>query len=1153
MPVQFILGRAGSGKTQVCLDGIAALCAADPLGPAAFWLVPRQATFQCERRLACGAGLPGFCRARVVSFESLNELVMAECGNTAVPEVSAAGRQMVLGHLLRREQPRLKFFASVARRTGLAAELDAAFSEIERSGKTVEELSQLLAEVAADGDIDAAALAKTADLHLLYEAYESYLGQDRLDPHRRMGQLLETVETCGLLRGATVYVDAFYDFSFFEREILARLAKAARALYLTLPIDPAAEVLENPHLNPADLSVFHRTEKAYRLLWHALVNRGVRVEPPVILERPWRFVNPSLGLLEKSLTAPRPPIYTGAPQHVTFVEAPDRRAEVDAVARQIRAWLADGLRLRDIGVIARGAEDYREVLDASFAEHGIPFFIDRRRSAMHHPLVQFARSAVAVALRDWPHDAAISLLKGGLAGASTDDADAVENYVLQHRIRGEGWRRPWDFRGAEPRGEPDDDRPAAAEEVERVEAVRFALVEGLSPVADALAGGGKVKVRDAASALCEAFETFGVRDALSGWIASATAAGDLQAAEEHAQVWAEVAKLLEQMVDLLGEEVVSPRDFADVLEYGLEQFDLAIIPPTVDQVLVGSADRTRTPPLRAVAVLGLNEGTFPLARHEASILSDAERRVFERHDLDLAPGGRRATLDEAFWGYQALTRAGERLMLTRPCSDEGGRKQNPSSLWERARALFPTVGITSVPRPSAEEISTVGTPRQLLTTLMDWARDGGKLDQPAAGLYDWFARHPADGGPVDLMRQRAWPALSYDNAAALSPAVAAGLFPQPLRTSVSRIETFAACPFQHFARYGLNLREREDQGQVTPMDLGNAYHRVLEGVVGRAVREKLDWAEKDGGADLGSTISTLAGQIGEQLRGEIMLSSGRNRYLLDRVEKTLREVVDAQRAVSGRGGFRPKYAELEFGTEGRGLGPFSLETPKGRTVSLRGQIDRVDVLEGGSAAVVVDYKLRQNQALKLDRAYHGLSLQLLTYLLVLQSNGTNLADQSTALKPAAAFYVRLLREVKKIKDPAEAVEINDPLFRLRQKPRGVFDDSFADALDANQKPGSRSEVIFHYIKKDECIGSDTDSLPSAEFAALVGWVGRRIGELVDRLLDGEIGVRPYRIGTETPCPRCDYRSVCRFDPSTDRYRFLEPMRADEVLVQIGAK
>src|SRR6266699_172622 len=123
MAVRLVIGRARSGKTRRCFDGVVEALRAEPLGPPVYWIVPKQATFMTERHLTCASGLGGFCRARVLSFEALGEEILEECGGAAVPEVTALGRQMILGHLLRKHQPRLRFFAQAARQAGLAAKL----------------------------------------------------------------------------------------------------------------------------------------------------------------------------------------------------------------------------------------------------------------------------------------------------------------------------------------------------------------------------------------------------------------------------------------------------------------------------------------------------------------------------------------------------------------------------------------------------------------------------------------------------------------------------------------------------------------------------------------------------------------------------------------------------------------------------------------------------------------------------------------------------------------------------------------------------------------------------------------------------------------------------------------------------------------------
>src|SRR5215218_2831706 len=196
MGVRLVIGRAGTGKTRRCFDSVVAALRADPLGPPIYWIVPKQATFQTERWLTCAGGLGGLCRARIVSFESLGEAILEECGGAAIPEVTALGRQMILGHLLRKHQKDLRFFAQAARHAGLATKLDATFADFERHGRDAADLANLQADlshiVARTGE-QQALFDKVHDLRLIYDAYTAYLGQERLDRHRRLEQVLSRI------------------------------------------------------------------------------------------------------------------------------------------------------------------------------------------------------------------------------------------------------------------------------------------------------------------------------------------------------------------------------------------------------------------------------------------------------------------------------------------------------------------------------------------------------------------------------------------------------------------------------------------------------------------------------------------------------------------------------------------------------------------------------------------------------------------------------------------------------------------------------------------------------------------------------------------------------------------------------------------------
>jgi ATP-dependent helicase/DNAse subunit B len=1320
MAVQFVIGRAGSGKTRRCLAAILAALRDEPLGPPVYLILPKQATFQAERALACAAG--AFCRARVVSFEQLGREIFAWAGGNVIPEVTPLGRQMVIGHLLRQLKPRLRFFASSARQPGLAVELDAAFAEFERSGKTVAELDTIIDDLTVAGPVDVdgvSLLAKLRDLRLVYDAYTTFLGQERLDPHRRLQQVLGCLDGCPPLRGATVYVEGFTEFSDHERRLLAGLAKVAARLTITLPLDPASPLLCDPHALPDEAGLFLQPEQTYRRLWFTFAEENVTVEKPLRLTDAHRFAEPVLAMLERAMfpervdhdprhgaeptlfdtgpasrqTGPRASVLAhGTPKHtpvdtvpgpdrsvdtivgpdrspgchghvlmpvepgrappppVRLTLAPHRPAEVDAAARGIRALWRQGYRLRDIAVLVRDLEPYHALIDASFREHGIAHFVDRRRTAAHHPLLQFVRSVFQIVRFEWPNEAVLGLMKSGLAGLSLAEADEVENYVDAHRIRGEAWAspEPWSFRRRITRSE--DANPETPDHPENADALRRRVVDRLRPTASLLRLNESLTVREIATELFTLLDRFRVREALAAWAAAAAAAGDPEQAAEHEQVWAEFADLADQMVDLLGAERVTLADFIDVLESGLERFDLALTPPTVDQVLVGQVDRTRTPKLKAVFLLGLNEGEFPRVAREPSVLTEPERKELRRRKVELDADRRRQLQDEDFLGYVAFTRASHRVIASRTRADDAGKPVNASRFWHRLRELVPDAPVEEIPRDTRDEPRFMETPRQVLVGLMRWARESAPLAAPSVtpapplspspgtpgeggervlasgaedphpnplpayrargpegesaapslplsgtpgrgregsftcpgdepplsptlspayrgegemqaslvrcaplreqsfwpALYQWLATYPRDDDAIGTLRTIAWRAIGYANGATLAAELAERLFKTPFESTPRQLETFATCPFKHYLKYGLGLASREAAG-VTNLDLSQVYHQVLDIVVKEVLERNADWQA------LGKTVTpdvirTYAQAVGQALKGELMLSTARNKYLLGRVERTLNEVVASQAEMMRRGQFRPSFTGVAFGEKGA-LPALRVTTPHGRHAVLHGSIDRVDVLPGGTHAAVFDYKLSAGP-LSMQDVYYGMSLQLLTYLLVLQANGAELAGQP--ITPVAAFYLPLVRRIRDVKHPEDATSPDTPKFHLRVKPRGVFDATYLDALDQSLENGAFSDVVVAYKSKDGGLGrrNASDVADPAEFAALLSFVMRRIGQLADQIVAGRVDIAPYWINRQTPCGRCDYRSVCRFETSVNRYTILQPLRREDVLKKL---
>ena len=150
--------------------------------------------------------------------------------------------------------------------------------------------------------------------------------------------------------------------------------------------------------------------------------------------------------------------------------------------------------------------------------------------------------------------------------------------------------------------------------------------------------------------------------------------------------------------------------------------------------------------------------------------------------------------------------------------------------------------------------------------------------------------------------------------------------------------------------------------------------------------------------------------------------------------------------------------------------------------------------------------------------------------------------------------VDLLRRLEPVDHPADAVPPEEPVFHLKTKPRGIVHQGFATSFDSELAPGKSSDVIQAKLKKDgtpAAVGNDLATGP--EIGGLLEYVKAKVGELADQIMDGKITVEPYKMRTETPCPHCEYRSVCRFQPGMNRYHHVEILGRDQVIQRINDK
>ncbi|MFQ5413502.1 MAG: PD-(D/E)XK nuclease family protein, partial [Phycisphaerae bacterium] len=683
--------------------------------------------------------------------------------------LSEPARAMVLQHLVAARSSELRYYRRVDRFTGFFDRLAATIAELIQEGVVPDAVSE--AADRGDGDTAGAAAdpvqrAKLHDVGLIYRAYVDYLGDDRLDPSQYLQAARDGLAQCDWVDGAHLWVDGFASLMWQEVATLVALARRCAAVEITVLMDPGMVDVRGG-ASAAAHRLFAKTYRTYDDLRRALLDAGLDVAEPVLLaeRRCPRFArSAALDRLERGLFEPgaaRDGADAEAAADVSVVALPSRRVEAAYAASLIRRWVRDAStahRYRDIALIVRDLEPYHDLMSSALRAAGIPFFIDRRRPTAHHPLVEWLRSVTAMASDGMSPTSVRGALKTDLFPITTDAADELENYVIARGVAGvDAWRGgDWsaasrrDYGGAA-------DTPSAYESaaLARINHARRVLIDAVGPWLE-VATGGALTGAAWSGALVSLMQRLGVERRLEAWALEAAGAGDLDLAEEHRQVWRDTIAFLDDLAFALQDVRLGVGDFSRVLEAGLSRFTLGLAPPMLDQVLVGSIERSRHPEIKAAIIVGFYDGAFPRPATEDAILNDDDRALLERAGVRIGPPARRRTLDESLLLYVAATRACASLVFTYAAADNDGKQLRVSPYVDAVRAACPGLGVTRIDDPArTRDMWDILAPADAVRRLAMEFRGRGPLeddDAPARGRWNELY----DAIRPDAARTTAW-------------------------------------------------------------------------------------------------------------------------------------------------------------------------------------------------------------------------------------------------------------------------------------------------------------------------------------------------------------------------------------------------------------
>lgn len=1179
--IEFIVGRAGTGKTEACLSDMCERMAAQPLGTPLILLLPEHMTYKAERALAARVSRGhGFLRGYVFGFRRFARYVLMETGALSVTRISEVGRRILLRQILSHHAKKkdLAVFGRAVRRRGFTESLSAIIKEC----KSYRITSGVLRDTAESLSGQEKLAGKLRDMALLSEEFDAAMAGKATDSEDMMEALAGVLPRAAIMKGAEVWLDGFLFFNPQEMEVLREILATASSVHIALPmagvLDAQGKVFLRLPENEQEAGLFHRSYCTYQSVL-AMAHKefgACRTILVRLLGQARRYAKgTALPALEQKLfRLGAEPIAEKA--GVCLAEMANRRIEVECVAADIlRLVRESGWRYRDIGVLVRDHDAYDGLIPLVFEEYGIAFFADSKRPIMHHPLAELMRSALDVVTKNWSYETVFRYLRAGFSPLVREDVDRLENYVLEFGIRGRkrwqqeeswSWHRRFSLEGED---RVDD---ARAEALAQIDGMRRQAAEALCAFEHAIRTGCDERTRNVrciTEALYALLISLGVPERLDEWTEQAEADGRLADAAENRQVWANTIELFDQLVEISGDEGITLADYGALLSDGLDALEIALVPPGLDYVTVASFDQNSMENIRGLYIIGAESNTMPRRVCEKGLLTDADRLhiadAFLKAQKSGAPkheisrGRQESSFGEKFLLYHAFTLPREYLWVSNALADGEGNGLMRAAIVKKMQMLLPndvrtlSVGLETIARRDDLQLAA---PRPALSSLARALR--GQKEQRAEGseaagegmpafwrdVYNWAREQKELARPLHLVIAGLF-ATARDEQ--LPAKLAEELFAPRgvLSGSVTQFEKFHQCPFSHFAAYGLKLMERQTY-QFREMDLGKLLHAVLR-AYSEVVRTSYqnDWAavpEEKRSALCGALVDTLT----PRLQSEILLSRDNYRHLKQRIRATAERTVSHLSAWAAFSRFQPAFFEEPFGHASDSVQLTPLQLGEGYALSFKGQIDRLDLHTSDRYFLIIDYKTGA-AAINLFEVYYGLRLQLLVYMMV----GQILLHQKGDDRIPAGMLYSLVRNpiVDAGNKRLSAGQLADKIKAALRMPGWVLADiEVAKAIDSSFafiKPSvKKSDGGFTKTSKDSGY-----IRTQKEFELMMAYVDCILRDTGKAILDGDIRIRPYREGQKNACAFCPYADVCGFDLNLAGYAYRDIEKESDARIE----
>ena len=1138
MSVRFLLGASGSGKSRQIYNEIIQASIKEP--ERNFYLiVPEQYTMEAQRELVTMHPAGGMMNIDAIGMNRLAYRVFDELGISTGQVLEDFGKSMLIKKILCEQQDTLHVYGSYYDKLGFVDEMKSMMSEIFQYNIKQDTIDEIMEQIPEDSVV----AGKMQDIRHIYEEFEAFAGERYIVAEQLVELLTRHVGQSKLVCGSSLYFDGFTGFTPVQLELVEKLMTCADDLTFSFTLDDRDQKYE--HIK--DYELFYLTKTTIKKLTEAAAAAGVEIESPVVLPGTINYrlgENRELFFLERNLFRSPYQKWKQPLERIHLTATGDAQDEIVFVASTIRRLVREkGYRYKDIAIVAGDLEQASHIYERVMDEYEIPVFIDANACLKANPCAETIRSVLAVLADDFSYDSVFRFLKAGMTDLSFEDIELLENYALKRGVRGYSrWNR------------------AVSENYEKtspvnIEEIRQAFMKMFGDIRKVFAD-KKAVTKDYVEALYDFLLQIHMYEKLEARKNELYEENRINEGDAYGQIFEKTVRLFDKIAELLGDTKMSVKEFYEIVDTGLSDIEVGVVPPTVDRVLIGDITRSRLNHIKVLFFTSVNDGIVPKAPKKGRILSDRDRDILSDCGLELAPSDKQNSYIEQFYIYTILTKPSDHLYISYHKLSASLESMRPSYLLGRISSIFPSL--------QAEEYDAASCmPDTVNRSLRRILRAEDSEDAESRILTRILTEKGFAGELTAIYKGR-----TYRNVAEqLPPETIALLYGRYLHASVSKLELYARCGFAYFLKYGLRLKERE-MYQVDVRNVGVILHSVMEGLF-KQVRDTRnnDW-ENFPEDERMLMVTELVNRAAEESAGDFFEDNARNAYMLQMIERMAQTSAGMLQKHIRLGSMKPGMLEKTFDSAKDEVGSYLFELPNQIQMSINGKIDRVDVEEedGTVYIKVIDYK-SSTRKLSLEEVLNGEQLQLVTYSAIAYEIEKMIYPDKN-IQIAGLLYYSFDDPVIEIESSEIDTGTEQPEFSDQEKLdaermekmklQGFVNESPAviQKMDhtCNQSLPVKLDKNGDIKKSENVVSADQirtimeltreniEELGSqiAKGKIAIEPYKKKMTDLGNSLMHGDISIKPYEYEGRKPCEYCEFKNICHFDVKNGGNQYRRP-------------